>query len=267
MDVDEDSSDDEDFDIVNVDFEWFNFDAEVDFHGIKNLLRQLFDVDQDVMDCSTLSDLIISQNTVGSTVKVDTKENDPYAFLTVLNLKEHKDNQAVQDFVKYLSQKAQENPALAQIPSILQTSHVGLLLSERLINMPSEISPPLYAMIVDEIEAAVEDKEPYDFSHYLIVSKTYHEVESTLDKDEQKRKKAKPETPLFYFHPEDEVMQKHALAYGSYPFTKDGETVSDSKRAFQEAGVKPMGFMILVEAAKFPQAVKAIGEYMGGSSN
>jgi protein BCP1 len=112
----------------------------------------------------------------------------------------------------------------------------------------------------------VEDKEPYKFTHYLIVSKTYHEIESTLDVEERKKKKGKQDPALFYFHPEDEVLQKHAIAYGSYPFTKVDDAVADSKRAFQEMGVMPMGSMILVEASKFAEAVQAIGDYLSSPS-
>lgn len=76
--------------MVNVDFEWFDPQPAVDFHGLKNLLRQLFDNDAQMFDLSALADLILSQPTLGSTVKVDGNESDPYAFLSVLNLQEHK---------------------------------------------------------------------------------------------------------------------------------------------------------------------------------
>jgi len=252
-----------DFDVVNVEFEWFNFDPEVDFHGVKTLLRQLFDVDAALLDMSALTDLILEQHTIGSTVKVDGKSNDAYAFLTILNLLEHREKKPVADLIRYLSEKAATNESLAAIPDLIASGKsVGLVLAERLINMPSEISPPMYSMLLDEIEAAVEDKEPYEFSHYLIVSKTYQEVESKLEMEEQKRKKARESAPLFYFHPEDEVLQKHASAFGTYPFTKDDESVADSKRAFQDMGVKSQGSMILIEASRIQGAVKAISDYL-----
>jgi protein BCP1 len=75
--------------MVNVDFEWFD-PQPIDFHGMKNLLRQLFDNDAQIFDMSALADLILSQPTLGSTVKVDGHESDPYAILTILNLQEHK---------------------------------------------------------------------------------------------------------------------------------------------------------------------------------
>ncbi|RSL72630.1 Protein BCP1 [Fusarium floridanum] len=261
--MDEDSSDDEDFDMVNVEFEWFNFDPEVDFHGTKTLLRQLFDVDANLFNMSALADLVLSQPTIGSTIKVDGKANDAYALLTVLNTAVHQNKKPMNDILKYLVNKAQSNPSLAPVANVLNSGkHVGLIFSERLINMPSELAPPLYSMLIDEVEAAVEDKEPYEFSHYLILSKTYQELESKLDQENQKRKKAKEEAGVYYFHVEDEVLQKHAEAYGNFNYTKEDESVADSKRAFQEMGVKAHGHMILIEASKFPGAVKAVNEYL-----
>ncbi|KAH6958816.1 hypothetical protein FAVG1_03490 [Fusarium avenaceum] len=262
----EDSSDDEDFDMVNVDFEWFNFDPEVDFHGTKTLLRQLFDVDANLFNMSALSDLILSQPTIGSTIKVDGKANDAYALLTVLNTAVHQDKEPIKDIIKYLVEKAQANSSLAPVADVLNTGkHVGLVFSERLINMPSELAPPLYSMLIDEVEAAVEDKEPYDFSHYLILSKTYQELESKLDVENQKRKKAKEEAGMYYFHMEDEVLHKHAVAHGNFNYTKEDESAADSKRAFQELGVKAHGHMILIEANKFPGAVKAVNKYLSAA--
>lgn len=75
---------------MNVDFEWFDPQPTVDFHGLKTLLRQLFDSDAQLFDISALADLILSQPFLGSTVKVDGIDTDPYAFLSVVNLNEHK---------------------------------------------------------------------------------------------------------------------------------------------------------------------------------
>jgi hypothetical protein len=76
--------------MLDVEFEWFDPQPEVDFHGLKMLCRQLFDIDAQLFELSELVDLILSQPLLGSTVKVDGNETDPYAFLTVLNLHVHR---------------------------------------------------------------------------------------------------------------------------------------------------------------------------------
>ena len=166
----------------------FDPSPEVDFHGLKNLLRQLLDADNDLFDLSALTDMILAQPLLGSTVKCSeeddkpTKEGDPYAFLTVLNLHQHRDKPVIQEITKYLSQKSQSIASLSQLPSLLDPTsgaQVGLLLTERFINMPTEVVPPMYNMLIEELHWALEAKEPYNFSHYLILSKTYTAVSYT----------------------------------------------------------------------------------------
>lgn len=128
----------------------------------------------------------------------------------------------------------------------------------------------MYKMLLEEISWAVEVEEPYDFTHYLVFSKTYREVASNLDEEEtpklKKQKKASKKglSEIFYFHPEDKILQKHAVVAGSFEYQKEAGG-SDAKRTFQELGIKPEGYMILIEAAKFEAAVKGLQEYFNQS--
>lgn len=162
--------------------------------------------------------------------------------------------------------------ALHDLFSQPSVPEIGLILTERLINVPSEVVPPMYTMLQEEIQWALEEKEPYNFTHYLIISKTYEEVASKLDQEEdrpqKKTKKSGTDKPeLFYFHPEDEVLQKHAVCYGNYEYTNpQTEGGSDSKRAFQELGIRPGGHMMLIEAPKLEGAVTAIKSFLNPGS-
>lgn len=275
MDVDgEDSGSDDDDSMLNVDFEWFDPQPAVDFHGLKTLLRQLFDIDNQLFDLSELTDMILAQPTLGSTVKCEGNESDPFAFLTVLNLHQHREKAVVQQLTKYLLSKTANQEAMKQLSNLLSpdsNAQVGLILTERFINMPHQIVPPMYNMILEEMEWAVKDKEPYDFTHYLLISKTYTEVASELDAEDdrpQKKKKAsRAAADTFYFHPEDEVLHKQAIAHCGFNYTTErDEGASDSKRAFQEMGVRPQGHLILIDGKRFGSAVKAVGEYLGAES-
>lgn len=264
----------QEMDTVNVDFEWFDPQPEVDFHGLKTLLRQLFDIDWTLFDLSALADLILSQPLLGSTVKVDGNESDPFAFLTVLNLSTHKDKPVIQQLTEYIARQAAKTGGelATSLPALLShdnSAQVGLILTERFINCPHEIVPPMYTMLQEEIQWALEEKEPYNFTHYLIVSKTYTEVESDLPSDQQpaskKRRGGGASAETFYFHPEDEMLHKHAMGWANYDFETPADAgASDSKRAFQEMGVKPRGHMILLEASKFAGAVENVQSYLNG---
>jgi hypothetical protein len=85
----ENEGEDEGDDLVNCDFEFFDPQKQ-DFLGIKHLLRQLFDTDAELFDLDELTQMILAQPLVGSTVKTDGHESDPFSVLTVLSLRTHK---------------------------------------------------------------------------------------------------------------------------------------------------------------------------------
>lgn len=151
-------------------------------------------------------------------------------------------------------------------------ARVGLILTERLINIPAEIVPPMYKMLLEEISWAIEEKEPYNFTHYLIFSKTYREVPSALDGEavpkskKQKKASKKDSSEIFYFHPEDEVLQRHSALSVDFEYQKECGG-SDAKRTFQELGIKPEGHLILIEAPKFETAVKELQGYFNQTAS
>ncbi|CAG8622577.1 7894_t:CDS:2, partial [Diversispora eburnea] len=186
---------------VEIDFDFYD-PKKIDFHSIKNLLNQLFSSDSELFNLSELTELIIEQPLVGSTVKVDGSESDPYAILTVLNMKVHKERQCMKSLVNYLLEKTKKDSRLNDILTNLfkENKHdVGLILSERLINMPVQLIPPMYKMLKEEIQWA---NESYEFEWYLIISKTYREVASTIDEE------MNLEPTIFYFHAEDEIIEQ-----------------------------------------------------------
>ncbi|KAI9809197.1 MAG: hypothetical protein M1825_002488 [Sarcosagium campestre] len=283
-----DESSDEELDTLNVEFEWFDPQPTHDFQGLKTLLRQLLDVDSQLFDLSALANLILSQPLLGSTVKVDGNETDPFAFLTVLNLQEHRGQPVIRDLTSYILDRCtRSTPSSLSIiadqlkddrPDGTSRPQVGLILTERLINIPTDVVPPMYGMLQEEISWALEEKEPYNFTHYLILSKSYTEVASEIkgpndDDDRPQKKKSKKggggsaagnsKNEIFYFHPEDEVLERYALAHGRFDYKIEAaEGASDSKRAFQELGIRPQGHMILIEASEFEKAVQAIKDFV-----
>ncbi|KAK6506371.1 Mss4p nuclear export [Arthrobotrys conoides] len=274
-----DSESDDTKELINIDFEFFD-PLPHDFHGIKLLLRQLFDADSHLLDLSALTDLILDQKLVGSTVKVDGKEGDPYSFLSVVNLGLHFDTPAVKSLVTYLHSQTTSTP-LYELLTPLFTPHkegeeekrLAIILSERLINMPPDISPPSYKMLLEEIGYAVEDNEPYNFTHYLLLSKVYTEIESSLPpsspppqskrlKQSSKKSKSKSnknKNLIFNFHPEDEIFLQNSIQELTYKYKHEPpEESADSKRAFQDVGILPRGRMVLMSKEGFEKAVEGL---------
>ena len=75
--------------MINVDFDFFNPNPSVDYQAIKHLLVQLFQRDSELFHLHSLTELILSQPSIGTTVKTDGEESDPYALLTVVNMHMH----------------------------------------------------------------------------------------------------------------------------------------------------------------------------------
>lgn len=179
------------------------------------------------------------------------------------------DQSVIKELVHYLSNRAATNPQLSPIKSLLNVENgtkVGLILTERWVNIATELIPPMYRMLLEEISWAVAEKEPYTFSHYLIMSKTYLAIPSMLnEKTNRPKKKMKPKATkgideghsMYYFHPEDEVLERHASVLGGFDYIKQSaEGESDSKSTFHDFGIKQRGHLILIEAARFEAAIK-----------
>lgn len=175
----------------------------------------------------------------------------------------------IKELTNYISHRAGTNPQLAPLQPLLRSGSgkkVGLILTERWVNIATELIPPMYRMLLEEISWAVAEREPYTFSHYLIMSKTYLAIPSLLNEETNRpKKKMKPKATkgideghtMYYFHPEDEVLERHATLFGGFDYVKpSAEGESDSKSTFHDFGIKQRGHLILIEAAKFEAAVK-----------
>lgn len=262
-------------DIVDVDFDFYNPD-EIDYHAIKKLLSQLFSSDAELLNLGDFADIMIEENQVGTTVKVDDQKSDPYALLSIINLNQQKDKEGVKQLSTYLSNKCpKKNEALQKavkkILSLSTDKHVGWVVSERFINMPVEIMAPMYSMLQEELKKAVSENDPYDFEWYMFISKTYKEVASTADEEneEQPQKKAKTEISgeTFYFQSEDEIIAKYAEYQYDFKFTNnEKEQAADSRRAFSDFGISPARKLLLVHKSKFDDLVNEITKTCASTS-
>ncbi|KAI7827676.1 CDK regulator [Gamsiella multidivaricata] len=246
---DDDSGSDGDMeDIINVDFEFFD-PKEIDFHAVKNLLGQHFASDSILFGLSELADLIVSQPNVGTTIKVNGIESDPYSLLTIRD---------------YVFTKSKQNEKLhAKLKDLLSAGskkEVGLVLSERFINMPVETAPPMWRMLLEEVKWAVDEGLPFNFEYYLLLCPTYHEVAPKIDLEEDAPKPTKKKTKMadpatFFFHPEEEMLQQYAEFTQDFKLTTP-TTAAESNNTFEDYGIAPARRMMLIHKDKIPEVVQ-----------
>ncbi|KAH7884050.1 p21-C-terminal region-binding protein-domain-containing protein [Phlebopus sp. FC_14] len=298
MDVDKDSSDEETPTLVDVDFDFFNPNPKIDYHAVNRLLIQLFGPDAESLQTGVLAELLLEKaekSGVGSTIKTDGEEGDPYAFLTVLSLDVHRvscylwpvyfarssidatqENSAIKLLIDYVLSKTSSDTAFhGAISSLLAPktqlqsqpqAHVGLVICERLINMPVQVIPPMYRMLVEEMEEAVEDGDPYTFTHYLFLSRVYRltpEEEETMAAAQRNSKRYKSgggsqlgrsKDGVYGFHEEDEEIIKHATHTLTYSYT------NAPPRDKESVGLDIAGRVMLVPADRFEGLVRTMGD-------
>ncbi|KAF8816680.1 hypothetical protein BYT27DRAFT_7181540 [Phlegmacium glaucopus] len=268
-DNDDAASTSSDVSLIDVSFDFFDPNPNVDYQAIKRLLSQLFQRDADVLHVHELTELILGQPTVGTTIKTDGIESDPLALLTVLNMHLHHQNTSIKAIANYLlGVTSTADPAFhATLQTLFSQSeaHVGLVLCERLVNMPVEVIPPMYNMLADEIKWALADGEPYHFTHLIILSRMYHlseEEESVLansapsrrsrpqDKKQRPQENGqqmqRPADGIYSFHPEDDIVMKSALHSLTYNYTSPLPLLVQETRTKDAFGLDIRGRMMLV---------------------
>ncbi|XP_022882073.1 protein BCCIP homolog isoform X2 [Olea europaea var. sylvestris] len=200
-----DSSDGEEFEeVVQADFAFFD-PKPSDFHGVKVLLQTYLGIKE--WDLGCFADLILGQPTVGTVVKIEDDEDDAvYSVITALNLGRY--------------QVCKENDVLAKLRSLMgeHARDVGLVVSQRVVNLPPQLLPPLYDALFDEVSWATEDEpteelqSSFRFKFYLIISKIYKHKSV----DQIKGPSRSQDEAIMYIKPEDEVF--HKLSSWSFSF-------------------------------------------------
>ena len=76
--------------------------------------------------------------------------------------------------VRHMSKSVAATDRRGQLANLLTSleSDVGLIISERIINMPPQIAVPLYQTLANEVKKAKIKNLPFNFTHYAIISKT-----------------------------------------------------------------------------------------------
>ncbi|KAM5566823.1 protein BCCIP [Rosa sericea] len=231
------SSEEEEFDgNVQVDFAFFDPKAD-DFHGVKTLLQTYLDDKE--WDLSGFVDLILEQTTVGSVVKIeDDEDNGIFALVTALNLGRYKDQKCMTEIKEFLLKVSQED-VIDDLRSLLgkEAHSVGLLVSQRVTNLPPQLLPPLYDGLFNEVSWATEDepteelKNSFRFKFYIIVTKFYK-----LKTADQKRKHNVNEEAIIYLKPEDEIF--HKLSSWSFEFSLNSPQIAPHElRNYQQTGL------------------------------
>jgi protein BCP1 len=261
------SEDDEDgaaFASIDVDFEFFN-PGEKDFHGLRALLQNFLDGRQ--YGCSALVDAVVAAP-VGTVIKCG-EDDDPIGVATVLGLHAHRRLQPLVELKAFLLEHAPDAAAAAALEAAWGARGAALLLSERLMNCPPVLAPPLMEALFAEVAAAAaapETRAAFAFDRYLLVSRAYVDPEAAPPPARKKNKGggggggkrkggAAPAAAggagaaLIHATPEGEFLSKRAAWRFAFPVPG---------RAVGKGDLAPHREVALVEAAQVPAALREL---------
>merc|ERR1719295_707438 len=264
-----------------------NFDAQTatdaDFHGIKRLLQQLF-LKANV-NLSALTDVILGQNHVGSVIKQapfddeeeeeDEMESDAvdevFGISTVINLtqrltKETADprsegDKAIKQMVDLLVKESDKNGGPVQTKTMQafltdKEKHTGWLLNERFVNIPAQISLPLYDSLRDEMHSACAKGQKFKFDYFLLMSKA-HKAKTAKKK----------ESELIFTNGEEELFQEESafsFAYSVADQQADAETIPEGGND-DEASYEPWRVVMIIPSEKMEVVAKKMTDILGAS--
>ncbi|KAJ0038169.1 hypothetical protein Pint_22333 [Pistacia integerrima] len=158
----------------------------------------------------------------------------------------YQDHKCIMELKEYLLKVCQEKDAINDLRLLLgeQAHEVGLLVSQRVVNLPPQLLPPMYDALFDEVSWATEDepteelRNTFSFKFYLLVCKIY----KLKNAGQKKKQSSQSDEEIIYIKPEDEIF--HQLSCWSFSFpmhTQQVETQEATVAIFNCRNLRPEG--------------------------
>merc|ERR1711970_769102 len=243
---------------IQVEFEARSPEEE-DYHGIRRLLQQLFLRNQ-VVNVNKGAETILAQRYIGSVIKQSVGEdndsddglddpNEVYAVSTVLNLSEkHRESVAgLRTFLLEQTAKGGDRQVLQYVTDLLN-KNVGFLVNERFINIPAQITVPLWETLVTEMRKARDRNLPFDFGHYIMICKLY--------KTKTEAPNSQPQQAVVFANPEEELIVAESELCIDYEV--DSNEDDDSALGTEGVEMKPWRRIVVFRSDKLEEIIAEV---------
>lgn len=240
-----------------------------DYWTMKNLLRGY--LQESPFNSSEMVDLLLAQKSqIGSSITVVGQE-EMFGFMSVLDMSEHWEKACVQSVLKYVLGRVNSSSQFEEWKKILskKESRIGLILSERIANLPDHLAPHLNLLTLHELQHLQPSPQ---YQYFLIVTTTYKQgvedageegatlVDMDGDGEETKHSKrnkrsssASQHTSLdptvHYYKIEDEVYKECALLTHSTRVIKYNQQNRWTLRMYTQ----PSKLFLLISADQIPR--------------
>jgi len=236
---------------------------EGDYPGIRTLLSQLF-IKATTVNVSKLSEAILGQRCIGSVIKQSVEEDEEgceeesevYAVSTVVNLSKSEEGKesvrGLRSFIKEQTAKGGDRQVNQYVADILDSQTVGFLINERVLNIPAQITVPLWETLMTELRKAKDRSLPFDFSHFIMISKLF---KTKACEDTQSE-------AVVFSNPEEELIVSESELCIDYPVPQADEANStgSSTGNWSDGGVEmvPWRRIVLFRAERLEQIITKV---------
>ncbi|XP_063163406.1 BRCA2 and CDKN1A-interacting protein [Candoia aspera] len=253
---------------VNIEFEARTI-TDGDKNGIKKLLQQLFL--KAPINTGDLTDILIQQNHIGSVIKQtevteesDDEDDEVFGFISLLNLTERKGTECAEQIKELVFSQCEKNceqNVVEQLDKLLSdtTKPVGLLLSERFINVPPQIALPMHQQLQKELaEAQCTNKPCGKCYFYLLISKTHTNKKNA----KKKRSGAHQKEELMFSNAEEEFFYEQSLLKFSYSVEEESDSCLGGRWSFEDVPMKPLRTVMVIPADSMSAIMEKLKEYL-----
>ncbi|KAF8389991.1 hypothetical protein HHK36_024511 [Tetracentron sinense] len=154
---------------------------------------------------------------------------------------EQTDHRCMMELREFLLKVCHEKDVIDDLKLLLgeQARNVGLLVSQRVVNLPHQLLPPLYDALFDEVSWATEDeptedfRDSFRFKFYLLISKIYKH------KNDDKQKGSSNsynDEAIIYIKAEDEIFHKLSSWSFSFPLSTQ-QLATGELRNYRQTGL------------------------------
>lgn len=192
-------------------------------------------------------------------------EDEIFGFISLLNLSERKGTQCaeqIKELVLSSCEKSCEQSMVEQLDKLLNDTSkpVGLLLSERFINVPPQIALPMHQQLQKELAEARRTNKPCGkCCFYLLISKTFVEAGKSTSR---KRRDGLPQEALMFANAEEEFFYEKAVLKFSYSVQGESDTCLGGRWSFDDVPMKPLRTVMLIPDDKMSEIMETLKDHL-----
>ena len=178
--------------MINVDFS-FKDPHEIDFKSIRRLLTNYVpaplisdqtstSLEESIFDASGMAECIVAQRVLGTMIKID-DDLDVYSFATILPVSRYRESLWMRSIKSFVLDHCKDIKKKKLLNDLFTGSSLGLMINERMLNVPAELSPVLVENLERDLlwvkneSALKEDRSIFSaLTHILLLAPCWTDV-------------------------------------------------------------------------------------------